>query len=208
MSDLSQSLSFGYSPSTHTVIGYDFVVSSTVTDPILLAQLEKEVEGENKANLSRWEHEFKHSVIAKYVGVIKEPKNKWKSEFLNEVVAFLAGGILAGPNKLDEAVSISSNEATRLISRFFDEFSDLFDNNINTYRSAINRKSFETTNFISCSYDTDEFFQKALNAMFTYEIGGKAVNLFALMTPADQQAFLKKLNDKCEEEYATWLAGK
>ncbi|MCL1894170.1 MAG: hypothetical protein FWG02_08060, partial [Holophagaceae bacterium] len=102
-------------------------------------------------------------------------------------------------NNFPELISfVSQDEASLLVSSGFDRFYNLFDSS-DTYKSMNN--VFKNTTFISCSYDTDEFFMKAVNAFFTYKIGDKDVNLFELMTPADREAFLTKLNTKMQLEY-------
>ncbi|MCL1894398.1 MAG: Ig-like domain-containing protein [Holophagaceae bacterium] len=110
-------------------------------------------------------------------------------------------------NFMEMKSSVSQDEATQLMDYHFNYFLYVF-NSSPSYADIMNNMCFSTTTFTPCSYDTDEWLMTGLNAMFTYKIGDKDVNLFALMTPAGQQAFLKKLNDKMEEEYAAWLAGK
>ncbi|MCL1893452.1 MAG: hypothetical protein FWG02_04335 [Holophagaceae bacterium] len=251
---------FGYNAGTHTARGYSFAVSSTVTDQILKARLEKEAERINNFILPySWEHELRHGKNAKYRHTIKEPQNLWKSAFLDETSAYLSEMILFRKNMLDEYAkqltewdlagkdpnqfkfssrsyndaignipdlgrshmmtwwdannkftefisAVSQEEALQLMSCHYELFSNIFDSNVSLYRDPIN-SIFGQTNFISCKYDADEWFQTALNAMFTYKIGDKDVNLFELMTPADREAFLSKLNTKMQLEYDRYHSG-
>ena len=258
-SNVPPNFGFGYVSSTHTVDGYDFAVSPTVTNQQLKEQLEKEVEWRNLNFTYFWEHEFHHAMNAKYKWPIKEPKSLWKIAFLDETSAYLSDAILFRQNMLGEyakqleqfileggkpqefkfsAVSyllatgigstearnhmivwydmnnnfaevmfgVSQNESIQLLSCHFDMFSDMFDNNRNMYGDPINGV-FGQTSFIPTSFDTDEFFQKALNALFTYKIDDKDVNLYEIMGQVAREEFLAKLNAKMEVEYARWLAG-
>ncbi|MCL1894802.1 MAG: hypothetical protein FWG02_11345 [Holophagaceae bacterium] len=206
MSDFRNNILFYYDYVPHTVDGCKFVVSATVTDPILKAQLEKEAESLNNDFFTPlWAHEFHHADNAKYRVTIKESENRWKAEFLDEVSASLIQSII-NQNILDVS-SIDADKAKQLLSQSFDLFYGSFDNPNQSYRLKINDRAFGNTNFISVSYDTDEFFQKGLNAMFTYKIGDKDVNLFELMTSADREAFLTKLNTKMQLEYERYHSG-
>jgi hypothetical protein len=95
---------------------------------------------------------------------------------------------------------MSQAEAAQLVSCYFDVFSNMFDN----YREGMNR-IFDETLVIPTSFDTEEFFQKALNGMFTCQIDGKEVSVLELMAPAAKAGFLAKLNAKMEEELEKWL---
>jgi hypothetical protein len=111
-------------------------------------------------------------------------------------------------NNLTELKSlVSQNEALLLVNFGFERFAGMFDVNYMNYRDSINRAFGEFPNFISVSYDTDEFFQTAVNAWFTYEINGKTVNLFELMGSAARAEFLSKLNAKMELEYQRYTSG-
>jgi hypothetical protein len=197
MDDFAKDSIWEYDGPNHTVRGYTFVVSSTVTDSALRAQLEDKAKEYNNYNLFLWAHEYKHAENAKFPWTIKEHKNAWKVRFLDEVSAFLAGTIIR-----NNLLNVVSDTASQLMFEHFNGFSDAFDNG---YRSAINYMAFSNTNFISCSYDSDEWFQKALNALFTYEINGQQVNLFQLMKPADQEAFMARLDTKFREEYKRYF---
>ena len=198
---------FGYNSDNHIVTGCKFVVSPTVTDPALKAQLGKEAESLNNNFLVYlWNHELKHETNAKYRITIKEPKNRWKIEFLDETSAYIVQDSVK--NILAMSL-ISSNEATQLMFEFFNFFSDLFDKSDSVdYRTVINYRAFSGSKPIDgISYDSDEWFMTGLNAFFTYKIGDKDVNLFELMTPADREAFLTKLNTKMQQEYDRYHSG-
>jgi hypothetical protein len=103
-------------------------------------------------------------------------------------------------NNFAELLSgISQREAVQLISCNVDIFLRIFDN----YREGMNR-IFGETLATPTSFDTEEFFQKALNGLFTCQINDKDINLFELMGPAARASFLAKLNAKMEEEYARY----
>jgi hypothetical protein len=245
---------FGYDSVSHTPHGFKYAVSATVTDPVLKAELERELAWRNINSPYAWTHELHHGKIAKYSWTIKEPKNRWKSEFLNETSAFLSEEILFRKNMLDEyarqlkewtdsgknpnqfrfssklfmtetgggstarrsmtAWYDSNNNFQELMSFVSQEEADalmlygfdMFSNGFNQAYLGINRV-FGNTNYITCIYDKDEWFQTGLNAMFTYEINGKTVNLFELMGSAARTEFLSKLNAKMELEYQRYTSG-
>ena len=205
--DYASTPNFTYDSTTHTVNLAKLVAHESVTDVALIQNIER-INTEVFVELTA--HEYHHAANSKYVNTIKEQKNLWKAMFLDETSAYTVQEMLASGNVFGTPMDsyTSPDKATELLFARFNAFARLFDGVSGTeYGYGINRRAFAQPNPTLTSYDTPEWFNTALNAMFTYEIGGKDVNLFALMTPADQQAFLKKLNDKCEEEYAAWLAG-
>jgi hypothetical protein len=98
---------------------------------------------------------------------------------------------------------VSQEEAIILMSSLFNFFCTVFDRQIDIYRNPINR-AFDNKNYIKTSFDTDEFFQKTLNAYFTYKIGDKDVNLLEVMGAEARAEFLAKLEAKMNQEYARW----
>ncbi|MDR2697090.1 MAG: Ig-like domain-containing protein [Holophagales bacterium] len=100
--DFSRLMEFGYAMYNHTARGSDFVLSPSVTDPVLRETLAKEVERGNAAFAYKWEHGFRHGANAKHVWNIKKPENSWKMHFLDEVTANLAAIIIFRRNMLEE----------------------------------------------------------------------------------------------------------
>ncbi|MDR1841564.1 MAG: Ig-like domain-containing protein [Holophagales bacterium] len=112
-------------------------------------------------------------------------------------------------NNFAELMSgVSQDEAAMLMHSYFDFF---FHYNFAAYYDISRMDEiyliFNNPPNIQTSFDTDEFFQKTLNAIFTYKIDDKDVNLFEIMGQIAREEFLAKLNAKMEEEYARWLAG-
>jgi hypothetical protein len=262
-SDILQPSFFGYEYLDHTASGSNYILSPSVTDPVLKEELGKLVEHMNNNYMYRWEHELRHGANAKHVWTIRKPQNAWRVHFLDETSANLAGFVLFRKKMLDEYVKqlnewvsggkdpkqfqfsswqyhnatttnstpssamaqmmtwwdanndfagllsgISPAEASLFMFGSFDVFEYLFDTSSTNYRTGINDWCFGKPNFISCSYDTDEFFQKALSALFTYRVADKDVSLFELMGQKDQVAYVTRLNAKMEEELERYNSGK
>jgi hypothetical protein len=76
MADFEVPYGYGFSFDMDRMIanGFNYAVSSVVTNQQLKEQLEKEVERRNLRNSYVWAHEFQHGVTARYVFSIKKSK--------------------------------------------------------------------------------------------------------------------------------------
>ncbi|MCL1893054.1 MAG: hypothetical protein FWG02_02300 [Holophagaceae bacterium] len=204
--DFAKIPAFVYTSDDHAIRITKLVSHASVTD----AELIREVEAFIRITPFLRAHEEHHGKNAKYIyNVIKESKNKWKACFLDEtsayVVQFMTQEMTLHGVPMDSYTS--PDKATDLLFKYFDSFSNMFDNNTMSYRTSINNVFGHPKPIDGISYDSDEWFMTGLNAMFTYKIGDKDVNLFALMTQADQEAFLSKLNTKMQLEYDRYHSG-